>query len=44
MSNISEHYGHTITVARYNDLDGEAVNYAIECEDCFTVITDEEVN
>ncbi len=44
MESLAEHYGHEITIARYNDLDGEPVNYAIECQDCFTVIIDEDTN
>lgn len=43
MSKISEHYNHSIVIARYYDLFGEPVNYAVECEDCFEVIVDEEV-
>lgn len=43
MSRIGEHYGHSVVVAGYADSDGEVVNYAVECNDCYEVITDDEV-
>jgi hypothetical protein len=44
MTEYSEHYGHKIVISEYVDLDGKPVNYAIECEECFQVLTDEEVS
>jgi hypothetical protein len=41
---IAKHYGHKVVVARYSDLENVFVNYSVECEDCFEVIVDEEVN
>jgi hypothetical protein len=43
MTEYSAHYGHKIVISEYLDLDGSPVNYAIECEDCFTVLADEEI-
>ena len=42
MSKIANHFGHRIVIARYG-LANEPVNYAVECEDCFEVICDEDV-
>ena len=41
---LERHFNHSIVIARYSGLMGEPVNYSIECEDCFEVIIDEEVN
>lgn len=43
MHELGRHYGHSIVIAKYSDLDGEPVNYAVECNDCFEVIFDEDV-
>lgn len=40
--NLAEHFDHDIVIAKYYGLDGEPVNYAIECEECFEVIIDSE--
>ncbi len=40
---IAKHFDHDIVIARYSGLDGEPVNYAVECETCHEIITDEEV-
>jgi hypothetical protein len=42
--NIRAHYGHEIVVAQYQDENGQAANYALECVECFEVLADEEVN
>ena len=44
MNGYSAHYGHKIVVSEYVDLDEKPANYAIECEECFEVLTDEEVS
>ena len=44
MNKIAPHFGHSIEIAKYSDGDWNAVNYAIECVDCFEVIYDEDVN
>lgn len=31
---LQQHYGHEIVVAQYTDNKGEAMAYAIECNDC----------
>ena len=33
---LAEHFGHTLTVALYGEVD----NVAIECEDCYEVLLD----
>lgn len=43
MNRIAPHFNHNIVIAKYSGLDGEPVNYAVECEDCFEVIVDEEI-
>lgn len=40
--NLHEHFDHDIVIARYSTVDGEPVNYAVECETCFEVIIDDE--
>lgn len=40
---IAKHFDHDIVIARYSGLDEEPVNYAVECETCHEIITDEEV-
>jgi hypothetical protein len=42
MNKIAPHFGHNIVIACYG-LPNEPVNYAVECEDCFEVIYDEDV-
>jgi len=42
MTEYSAHYGHKIVISKYIDPDGKPVNYSIECEECFEVLTDEE--
>ena len=37
---LYKHYGHSVVVARYTGLDGEAVNVAIECEQCQEILLD----
>ena len=39
---IAEHFGHSIVIAKYSD-ENTPVNYSVECEDCFEVLFDEEV-
>lgn len=40
---IKRHYGHEIVVAQYTDQQGDPVNFAIECLDCYEVLADEDV-
>jgi hypothetical protein len=40
---LERHFDHDIVIAKYSGLDGEPVNYSVECETCFEVITDKEV-
>jgi len=35
---LERHFDHNIVIAKYHNLDGEPVEYAVECEDCFEVI------
>ena len=35
---LQQHYGHEIVVAQYTGNEGEAMAYAIECNDCNEVI------
>jgi len=35
---LYRHYGHEVVVARYTDLNGEAIAVAVECNDCPEVI------
>lgn len=39
---IARHYGHEITIAVYMD-GARPVNYAIECQECYEVIADQEM-
>ena len=41
MNKIAPHFGHNIVIACYGN--DTPVNYAVECEDCFEVIYDEDV-
>ena len=36
---LERHFDHDIVIAKYRGLDGEPVEYAVECETCFEVIT-----
>jgi hypothetical protein len=40
--NLELHFDHDIVIAKYSGLDGEPVNYSIECETCYEVIIDDE--
>jgi hypothetical protein len=40
---IAPHFNHNIEIAKYSDGNGNAVNYSVECIDCFEVIFDEDV-
>ena len=44
MMELERHFNHSIVIARYSGLDDEPVNYAVECEDCFEVIIDQDVS
>ena len=44
MMELERHFNHDIVIARYSGLDDEPVNYAVECEDCFEVIIDQDVS
>ena len=37
---LLNHIGHNLTVAAYSTPKGEIANLAIECEDCYEVLTD----
>lgn len=39
---IRRHYGHEVVIGQYTDENGEPLNYAVECLDCYEVIIDEE--
>jgi hypothetical protein len=39
---LATHYGHSVVVARYTDLEGETAAVAVECEDCNEVLVDYE--
>lgn len=39
---LYRHKGHKVAVVEYLDLDGEPVNVAVECEECFEVLMDYE--
>ena len=43
LEDAQAHYGHEITVARYVNLEGEAVNVAIECVTCYQVLADADI-
>jgi hypothetical protein len=38
---LAKHFDHDIVIAKYTGLDGEPVDYSVECEDCHEVIIDE---
>ena len=39
---LERHFDHDIVIAKYSGLDGEPVNYSVECETCYEVIIDDE--
>jgi hypothetical protein len=43
MNKIGVHYGHNVVVSRYDNTKGVAVNYSVECNDCYETLFDEEV-
>jgi hypothetical protein len=43
MLKIQPHYGHEVVVAQYTGQDGQPVNFAVECMDCYEVLFDEEI-
>jgi hypothetical protein len=36
---LANHFDHDIVIAKYSGLAGEPIEYAVECNDCFEVIT-----
>ena len=38
---LERHFNHDIVIAKYSGLDGEPIEYSIECETCHEVIIDE---
>jgi hypothetical protein len=36
--NLAEHFDHNVVIARYHNLDGEPVEYSVDCEDCHETI------
>jgi hypothetical protein len=42
MSRFENHFGHDIVIAKYTDGIVEPT-YAVECEDCYEVLIDDEV-
>lgn len=40
---LVEHFGHSVAIVRYFGVDDRPINYSLECQECFEVIIDEEV-
>jgi len=44
LEKVKQHLGHDLTVASYVTPNGNILNYSIECNDCYEVIEDWDVD